>query len=190
MCFDHWRLIFTRNMIQDIFFLSTPSFHCILSRRLFKYRAMHTLCPSANAYASLSLFGQNIGGGLGLSHRLGYALVSPYGIPHGLTSCMTLGPVGKLQARQDKSSAESIAAILPYISETRPGNDLEDSDLVGDRTLQLVQQIGLKSDLTSANANNYQIDIICARATRLEAGGKTTEERQFWNSVGDLVALW
>ncbi|KAJ6096374.1 hypothetical protein N7486_007120 [Penicillium sp. IBT 16267x] len=143
------------------------------------------------AYASLGFFGQNMGGGLGLSHRLGYALGSPYGIPHGITSCMTLGPVVKLQAPQDKRSAECIAAILPYISEKRTGNDLEDSDLVGDRILQLVQQIGLKSDLTTENVGKDQVDIIYARATRLEAGGTTSEEQQFWNSVRELVeSLW
>ncbi|KAJ5916750.1 hypothetical protein N7504_000765 [Penicillium tannophilum] len=143
------------------------------------------------AYASLGFIGQNMGGGLGLSHRLGYALGSPYGIPHGITSCMTLGPVVKLQGRQDEESAKSIAAILPYIFEKQSGNDLEDSDLVGDRILQLVQEIGLKSDLTTENVSKDQVDIICARATRLEAGRTTTEERQFWNSVRELVeGLW
>lgn len=68
---------------------------------------------------------------------------------------------------------------------------MEDSELVGDRILQLVQEIGLKSDLTTENVSKDQVDIVCARATRLEAGGTTTEERQFWNSVRELVeGLW
>ncbi|KAJ5760390.1 hypothetical protein N7520_007546 [Penicillium odoratum] len=140
------------------------------------------------AYASLGFFGQNMGRGLGLSHRLGYALGSPYGIPHGITSCITLGHVVKLQARQDEKSAGEIAAILPYIGEKRSGNDVEDSDLVGNRILGLVQQIGLKTDLTIKGVGKNQVDVICARATRLEVGEKTIEEPRFYNSASGIIS--
>ncbi|KAJ5647876.1 hypothetical protein N7490_004248 [Penicillium lividum] len=142
------------------------------------------------AYASFGFFGQNMGRGLGLSHRLGYALGSPYGIPHGITSCITLGYVVKLQARQDEKSADEIAAILPY-GENRSGNDVEDGDLVGNRILGLVQQIGLKADLTIEGVGKHEMDIICARATRLEVGEKPAEERTFYISVRELIeGLW
>ncbi|KAI1615517.1 maleylacetate reductase [Exophiala viscosa] len=117
------------------------------------------------AYASLGFLGQNMKGGLGLSHTLGYALGSPYGIPHGITSCMTLGHVVKLKAKQDNANAEEIAKILPYIGEKRTGDDLKDSELVGDKILGLVKDLGLKTTLTEKGVGKDQVDIICKRAT-------------------------
>lgn len=117
------------------------------------------------AYASLGFVGQNLKGGLGLSHTLGYALGSPYGIPHGVTSCMTLGHVVKLKARQNQQNAADIANILPYLGEKRSGDDLKDSDAVGDRILKLVQDLGLKTTLTEKGVGKDQVDIICKRAT-------------------------
>ncbi|KAK5050101.1 hypothetical protein LTR84_004221 [Exophiala bonariae] len=145
------------------------------------------------AYASLGLIGQNIKGGLGLSHSLGYALGSPYGIPHGITSCLTLGHVVKLKARQSPANAEEIAKILPYISEKETGDNVKDSDLVGDRILGLVKDLGLKTTLTERGVGKDQLDIICARAT----GGlmpdkeKSKQDEELLNSVRKLVeGLW
>ncbi|KIW18064.1 hypothetical protein PV08_02351 [Exophiala spinifera] len=117
------------------------------------------------AYASLAFMGGNIKGPLGLSHTLGYALGSPYGIPHGITSCLTLGHVVKLKARHDETSAEAIAAILPYLGRQRSGDNIKDSDVVGDRILELVNDLGLKTTLTEKGVGRDQVDIICARAT-------------------------
>ena len=145
------------------------------------------------AYASLGFLGQNIKGGLGLSHTLGYALGSPYGIPHGITSCLTLGHVVKLKARQSAENAEEITKILPYISEKPSGDNVKDSDLVGDRILSLVQDLGLKTTLTKEGVGKDQLDIICARAT----GGlmpdkeKSKQEEQVLDAVRKLVeGLW
>ncbi|EXJ93418.1 hypothetical protein A1O1_01810 [Capronia coronata CBS 617.96] len=141
------------------------------------------------AYASLGFFGQNLKGGLGLSHSLGYALGSPYGIPHGITSCLTLGHVVKLKARQDKKNADAVAAILPYIGESRSGDDLKDSDLVGDKILGLVNDLGLKTTLTEKGVGRDQIDIICSRAT----GGlvpsriESKQDDEAWKAVKALV---
>lgn len=149
-----------------------------------------TACYLA-VYASLGFFGQNIQGGLGLSHSLGYALGSPYGIGHGYTSCMSLPPVVKLKARECKDNAGAIASILPFIGEERSGNDIADADLVSKRISDLVEQIGLKTNLTIEGVNQDEIDIICARATRLPFGGESPEERKLWNSVKELVStLW
>lgn len=142
-------------------------------------------------YASLGFFGQNIQGGLGLSHALGYALGSPYGIGHGLTSCISLAPVVKLKARQNKDNAASLAAILPFIGETRSGEDVRDADLVSNRIGSLVEQIGLKTNLTAEGVSKKEADIICARATMLPSGGETAEDKQLWDSVRELVdTLW
>ena len=145
------------------------------------------------AYASYAFMGGNMKGGLGLSHSLGYALGSPYGIPHGITSCLTLGHVVKLRARQNSENAENIAAILPYIREKRSGDDLKDSDLVGDRILGLVQDLGLKTTLTEKGVGKDQLDTICARATGglLPSKEKSPQEEELLKAVRELVEkLW
>ncbi len=142
------------------------------------------------AYASLGFLGQNMKGGLGLSHTLGYALGSPYGIPHGITSCLTLGHVVKLKARQSRENAESIAAILPYLGDSKPsGDNLKDSDLVGDKILALVDGLGLKTTLTERGVGKDQIDTICARATGglIPGQEKSKEEDQNLKDVRALV---
>jgi alcohol dehydrogenase class IV len=56
-------------------------------------------------FASLGFLGQKMKGSLGLSHTMGYALGSPYSIPHGITSCLTLGHVMKLKAHSSRDDA-------------------------------------------------------------------------------------
>jgi alcohol dehydrogenase class IV len=121
------------------------------------------------AFASLGFLGQNTKGSLGLSHTMGYALGSPYGIPHGVTSCLTLGHVMKLKANSSKADAAQIARILPFIGETRSGDDVADANKAGDAVLDLVQRLGLKTTLTEKGVGEDQIDIIVGRAT----GGQT-----------------
>ncbi|KAL6241952.1 hypothetical protein RBB50_011197 [Rhinocladiella similis] len=141
------------------------------------------------AYASLAFMGENIKGSLGLSHTLGYALGSPYGIPHGITSCLTLGHVVKLKARQNKDNAEAIAGILPYLGRERSGDNLKDSDVVGDGILGLVKDLGLKTTLTEKGVGRDQLDVICARAT----GGlpqvkeKSVQDEELLKAVRNLV---
>lgn len=147
------------------------------------------------AYASLGFVGQNVRAGLSsLSHLLGYALGSPYGIPHGITSCMTLGHVVKLKARQSKDDAQSIAAILPFLGKTRSGDDLKDSDVVGDKILRLVQDIGLKTTLTENGVGKGKLDIIVTRATRLDLKPDkrmNEQEEELFQAVKRLVeGLW
>ena len=89
------------------------------------------------AFSSLYPFGTNIKGGLGLSHSLGYALGSPYAIPHGITSCLTLAKVVRLKA-DDPENAAQIARVLPFIGQTRTGNDRQDAMKVGDAIEALV----------------------------------------------------
>lgn len=125
------------------------------------------------AYASLGFIGLNISGGLGLSHSLGYALGSPYGIPHGETSCLTLGHVVKLKARMSDKDAASCARILPFVSGgASTGDDVKDADKVGDAILDLVEKLNLKTTLTEKGVGKDQVDIIVQRAT----GGKADEK--------------
>ena len=117
------------------------------------------------AFASLGFLGQNMKGGLGLSHTMGYALGSPYGIPHGITSCLSLGHVVKLKAKASKEDAAKIATILPFLGEKQSGDDLKDAEVVGDRILKLVSDLGFKTTLTEKGVGKDQIDIIVGRAT-------------------------
>ena len=117
------------------------------------------------AYASLGFLGRNLKGGLGLSHTLGYALGSPYDIPHGVTSCLTLGHVAKLKANTDPAAAANLARMLPYVGGKVTGDDKKDGAEVGDRILQLVQELGLKTTLTERGVGKDQVDIIVQRAT-------------------------
>jgi alcohol dehydrogenase class IV len=71
------------------------------------------------AFASLGFLGLNVKGGLGLSHTLGYAMGSPYGIPHGITSCLSLGHVVKLKAQNSSEDAAQIARMAPFIGLTK-----------------------------------------------------------------------
>lgn len=95
----------------------------------------------------------------------------------------------KLKARQSKQNAEAIANILPYIGQARSGDDLKDSDTLGDRILGLVQDSGLKTTLTEKGVGKDQVDIICARATGGLMPGKTKneEEEQISKAVRHLV---
>ncbi|KIV93039.1 hypothetical protein PV10_04284 [Exophiala mesophila] len=141
------------------------------------------------AFSSLGFMGQSLRGGLGLSHSLGYALGSPYGIPHGVTSGLTLGHVVKLMARKSPENAANIAKVLPYISEQSTGDAVKDADIVGDRILKLVKDLGVNTTLTEKGVGKDQVDIIVARAT----GGltadkeKTAEEDALYTHVKALV---
>jgi alcohol dehydrogenase class IV len=143
------------------------------------------------AFASLGFLGANTKGGLGLSHTLGYALGSPYMIPHGITSCMTLGHVVKLKANLSYNTAKQISNILPQLGMQRTGDDVMDAQKVGDAILGLVDELGFKTTLTEKGVGRDQLDVICARA----AGGLTPEsvkeksdlEQRTYNGIRKLV---
>jgi alcohol dehydrogenase class IV len=131
------------------------------------------------SFASLGFLGTNIKGGLGLSHALGYALGSPYGIPHGITSCLTLGHVVKLMAAKPEA-AEQVARLMPFIGETKSGNDKEDAEKVGERVLKLVKDLGLDYDLKNYQVDKDQIPVVANRATGQKEG-------ELYEKVEELV---
>jgi len=133
------------------------------------------------AFASLGFIGLNVKGGLGLSHTLGYAMGSPYGIPHGITSCLSLGHVVKLKAQSSSEDAAQIARMAPFIGVTKSGDDVKDASAVGDAILKLVQDLGLKTTLTEKGVGEDQLHIIAKTAT-----GK--EEGELYEKVKELVA--
>ena len=121
------------------------------------------------AFSSLYPVGTNVKGGLGLSHSLGYALGSPYSIPHGVTSCLTLAKVVRLKA-EDPETAAQIARVLPFIGRTRSGDDREDAIKVGDAIEGLVMELGLPTTVKKYNVGEDQVPKITTMATRQEGG--------------------
>ena len=121
------------------------------------------------SFNSLYPVGQNVKGGLGLSHSIGYALGSPYGIPHGITSCISLPGVVKLKA-QDPANAAQLARILPAIGQIGSGDDKADALEVGDAIARLVKNLGLESTLRQYGVGEDQIPKITKMATRTEQG--------------------
>jgi alcohol dehydrogenase class IV len=130
------------------------------------------------AFASLGFLGLNVKGGLGLSHTMGYALGSPYGIPHGITSCLTLGSVVKLKAHASNDDAAKIAPILPMIGGRATGDNVKDAESVGDAINQLVERLGFKTTLTEKGVGKDQVDIIVKRATGGLSGKDELNEEQ------------
>jgi alcohol dehydrogenase class IV len=136
------------------------------------------------SFASLGFLGLNVKGGLGLSHVLGYALGSPYSIPHGITSCMTLGHVVKLKASTDASAASQLARLCPFVGVNKTGHDKKDGQAVGDAILKLVEDLGLKSSLTEYKVDESEAHTITKTATRAESG-------EVYDQVNKLVkGLW
>ncbi|KAI9648867.1 hypothetical protein NHQ30_003508 [Ciborinia camelliae] len=117
------------------------------------------------AYASSGLKGENLKGGMGLSHSLGHALGSPYQIPHGITSCMTLGKVVHMKAYESPENAKQIARLLPKISSIQTGNDIHDAIEVGNRIIALVESLSLGIGVLSDwGVSKNEIPIIVQRA--------------------------
>ena len=116
------------------------------------------------SFTSLYPMGVNVVGGIGLSHSLGYALGSPFDIPHGITSCLTLGKVVKLKA-EDPDAAEQIARILPFIGMSASGNNRKDAERVGDAIIELVKKLGLETNLKEYQVGEDQVAKIVKMAT-------------------------
>ncbi|KAK5070852.1 hypothetical protein LTS08_000498 [Lithohypha guttulata] len=176
---------------------------CLLSiRALFEHLPEYKANPKDEqvitrlflaAYASLGFLGGNMKGGLGLSHTMGYALGSPYGIPHGVTSCMTLGHVVKLKAKGDPKDAAAVAGILsvlpPKYGAQPSGDHVKDAEVVGDAILKLVEELGFKTTLTEKGVSKEQIDTIVARATGGLSGkeGQSEKEQRTVAGVKQMV---
>ncbi|KAL8911233.1 MAG: hypothetical protein Q9171_003580 [Xanthocarpia ochracea] len=117
------------------------------------------------AYASSGLKGENLKGGMGLSHSLGHALGSPYDISHGTTSCMTLGKVVRLKAYESPETAKQISRLLPLAGGRPMGDNLQDALEVGDRIIGLVDSLELDvGGLSARGVSKDEIPIIARRA--------------------------
>ncbi len=131
------------------------------------------------AFSSLYPIGQNIVGGLGLSHSMGYALGSPYGIPHGITSCLMLSGVVKLKAK-NAEDAPHLARVLPFVGQSRSGNDEKDATKFADAIETLVRKLGLESNLAEYGVGEDQVAKIAKLAAKSESG-------ELYDSVSAIV---
>lgn len=84
----------------------------------------------------------------GLSHTIGHVIGASYGIPHGITSCISLAETVHFKADRSPVEARQIARILPYIGQSVSGDDGADAHRVGDAIRELVDGLGLGSTLT------------------------------------------
>lgn len=149
--------------------------------------------------AIASLFPESRKGALGLSHGLGHALGATYGIPHGITSCITLASAIETTAQLPSTSAEHLLALsealdfipAPYNPSPQPlpeptsikaslsGSALEQElvkarqrgVLVGKAVQRLVDDLGLRTTLKSANVPRSDIDGIASHVTGGQAAG-------------------
>ena len=121
------------------------------------------------SFSTLYPLGTNVKGGVGLSHSLGYAIGSPYGIAHGITSCLTLASVVRLKAGNLDDAAQ-IARVLPFIGQTRSGDNQKDAMRVGDAIDELVTKLGLKTNLKENGVGEDQIPKIVKMATGASEG--------------------
>lgn len=136
--------------------------------------------PQLASFSSLYPMGLNIKGGLGLSHSMGYALGSPYSIPHGITSCMTLAKVVRLKAENPKNAAQ-LARALPHIGKQRHGDDKKDALRLADAIEELVKGLGLESHLKEYGVGEDQF----ATITKLATGGQ--ESGELYDGVLNIV---
>ncbi|EFY93696.1 hypothetical protein J3459_017855 [Metarhizium acridum] len=120
------------------------------------------------AYATSGLRGANFTGNMGLSHTLGHALGSPYGISHGETSCLTLAAVIRLKARLDIEDARCISRLLlPTTRKPGTGDVMQDAMSFADHITELVGRLDLQPlPLSRWGVGHDQVPVIVQRAMR------------------------
>ncbi|KAF9244928.1 alcohol dehydrogenase IV [Melanogaster broomeanus] len=102
---------------------------------------------------------------LGLSHSIGHKLGATYGIPHGITSCLTLASVVLLKA--DIGSEEdkvALAGALFYLKEPSTGSVVGDVKRLGTMIDELVHSLGLHRTLASYNVPRANLATIAKLA--------------------------
>ena len=100
-----------------------------------------------------------------MSHSLGHRLGAKYHIPHGITSCLTLGPVVALQASvatpDDKRALAYALSSLHIPSSISIENDIR---TLGAEITKLVYNLGLKTSLSVYNVPRDDLPTIASQA--------------------------
>jgi len=120
---------------------------------------------------------------LGLSHALGHRLGATYGVGHGITSCLTLGPVIKLKARTESdANKEAIAEVLFYLGIPSSGNVEQDVVRVGEEVEGLVRRLGLHTTFKECRVPEKDIDIIATAAKHIP------QDEPHYDQVRDMLS--
>lgn len=105
---------------------------------------------------------------LGLSHALGHRLGATYAIGHGITSCLTLGPVIKLKAEiASEVDKKALAGILFYLGIPSTGSIEQDVLRVGEEVESLVKRLGLHTTFKEMRVPEKDFDIIASAAKHI-----------------------
>jgi len=107
----------------------------------------------------------------GLSHDLSKRMGATYDIPHGVSSCLTLAPVVALQAEvASKEDKEALARGLRYIGKHSTGSVEGDIQRLASEIKQLVNTLGLTTNLTQYKVPKGDIPIIVEKAVGAKTG--------------------
>jgi len=116
----------------------------------------------------LSLWSDNLIGPLGPSHQLGYEIGSPYSVPHGICSCLTLAGTIRVQIKHlPDNDLRQLASLLPFITTVTPqspSDPREQAAKVADAIEQLISDLGLTSTLREYNIPQSDLEGIVERA--------------------------
>ena len=102
--------------------------------------------------AWLSIFGMN-NDGTGLSHSIGHQLGARCGVPHGVTSCITMPHVVGYFGRRSPSMLTDLAEAFDV-----PADDPEIGQLIGARVANFVASLGIPARLRDAGVPREQIE--------------------------------
>ena len=137
-------------------------------RRLFRYLPLSKERPDdLNARTDLQLaawmsfFGE-VNTPMGLSHNLGRRMGATYGVPHGITSCVTLAPVMRFMSTRDASHTAVIARIGRAIAGDIVGDDPRAAQAAVDAVGDLLARLGLPTRLREVGVEADAIPAIAA----------------------------
>ncbi|KAH9056577.1 alcohol dehydrogenase IV [Lactarius vividus] len=107
---------------------------------------------------------------IGLSHALGHKLGATYSIPHGFTSCVTLAPTVRLEAKiASEEDKQWLAGALYQLHQPTTGSLEGDVLRLGELIDGLVNDLGLKTTLAQYGVPQEDLPTVAERAL----GGKT-----------------
>ncbi|OLL23177.1 Maleylacetate reductase [Neolecta irregularis DAH-3] len=110
-----------------------------------------------------SLFPFLFTGGIGLSHNLGRALGATYSIGHGICSCLTLSAVVRYKSK-NLPEASQISRILGPLGFTPTGSPEKDALIIAEKIDELIETLGLKTNLKEQNIPGGEAQVIAERA--------------------------
>jgi hypothetical protein len=105
----------------------------------------------------MSLWPDSTTNPIGLSHVLGYQLGSPYSIPHGICSCLTLAlTISAMAKHGSDSELAGLSALLPHVDAAahrrlEQASPMERTEAVAQAIKSLVADLGLTSKLSTYN---------------------------------------